>query len=294
MRLLATPSRASAEPLQAQPQAVAQLPLEQIHEPVIGVRQDYDADGLQELASSLRQHGQLQAICVRPLGPDRFEAIYGVRRLRAARLAGWTRIACTLRVDLSEDRDDALVLSLVENLQRRDLGGAERAHALRLLAARYVPASRGGGVHDLQPDSMSGLGRQLAVSRKTVARWLGIAGQPAVLQAVEDGRLALAHAGRVASAPREHVGHVLEEAIDRQLTVAAIEERVRQLRCGQHAPSANVRALRQALSALERVHEVDGEQEQELLERLWRSVSRLHDCRTGAPAHTQSTPATST
>jgi ParB family chromosome partitioning protein len=86
-------------------------------------------EAIAELADSLREHGQLQPIVVRPIAGG-YEVIAGHRRLEAARLLGWTEIAAIVR-DVTDDQ--AYILMLVENLQREDLTPREEAAALEVL-----------------------------------------------------------------------------------------------------------------------------------------------------------------
>lgn len=90
-------------------------------------RQTFDDEGLRELASSIRRHGILQPLTVRPAAGGKWELVAGERRLRAAKLAGLERVPCIRRE--ADDRDAAL-LALVENLQRRDLHYLEEAAAI--------------------------------------------------------------------------------------------------------------------------------------------------------------------
>jgi ParB/RepB/Spo0J family partition protein len=84
----------------------------------------FDKDALRELAASVREHGVLQPILVRPLGQNRYQLVAGERRWRAAREAGFATIPA-----LVEDLDDdtALEISIIENLQREDLSPLEEA-----------------------------------------------------------------------------------------------------------------------------------------------------------------------
>jgi ParB family chromosome partitioning protein len=84
----------------------------------------FDAEALAELAGSIKEHGVLQPILVRPLGENRYQLIAGERRWRATREAGLTTIPA-----LVEDIDDdtALEISIIENLQREDLSPLEEA-----------------------------------------------------------------------------------------------------------------------------------------------------------------------
>ncbi len=261
--------------------ALVQLPITQISEPdgERQIRQHYDAAGLEDLAVSLRSHGLLHPIGVRPIAADRYELVYGSRRLRAAKLAGWTTIAATIRLDIASSDADALAIGLVENLQRRQLSGAERARALRALDDLYVPGALnhpGEPRGTRRPGSQSDLARRLGVTQTTVWRWLGIARSPELLAAVEAEQLDMNRAVRIAEAPPQHVAALLAEALAQQLGPQAIRERVRELRRGLPNASATTRHLRRALAALEQVQRVDSEVEVELVDQVWRHASRIH------------------
>jgi ParB family transcriptional regulator, chromosome partitioning protein len=83
-----------------------------------------DATQLEELAASIREHGVLQPILVRPLADNEFQLIAGERRWRASMAAGMATIPA-----LVEDIDDdtALEISIIENLQREDLSPLDEA-----------------------------------------------------------------------------------------------------------------------------------------------------------------------
>ena len=84
----------------------------------------FEQEALNELASSIREHGVLQPILVRPLGPNTYQIVAGERRWRASRLAGLETIPA-----LIEDIDDdtALEIAIIENLQREDLTPLDEA-----------------------------------------------------------------------------------------------------------------------------------------------------------------------
>jgi ParB family chromosome partitioning protein len=98
-------------------------------------------DNLGELAESIRQHGLLQPIVVRPM-PQFYEVVAGNRRFAATKLLGLRKISCHL-VDLS-DRE-AYEIALVENLQHRTMNPMEEAIAF----SQYVASHGWGGVTDL-------------------------------------------------------------------------------------------------------------------------------------------------
>ena len=84
----------------------------------------FDVDALHELAASIREHGVLQPILVRPLGENRYQLVAGERRWRASREAGLTSMPALVE---ELDDDTALEISIIENLQREDLSPLEEA-----------------------------------------------------------------------------------------------------------------------------------------------------------------------
>src|SRR5215203_6429674 len=84
----------------------------------------FHEDSLQELSASIREHGVLQPILVRPLGENRYQLVAGERRWRASRLAGLETIPALIE---EIDDDTALEISIIENLQREDLTPLDEA-----------------------------------------------------------------------------------------------------------------------------------------------------------------------
>jgi ParB/RepB/Spo0J family partition protein len=84
----------------------------------------FEESALEELAASIREHGVLQPILVRPTGPNHYQIVAGERRWRASRLAGLTSIPALIE---EIDDDTALEISIIENLQREDLTPLDEA-----------------------------------------------------------------------------------------------------------------------------------------------------------------------
>ena len=103
---------------------VRMIPLGQIAPNPEQPRLVFEAEALVELAASIREHGVLQPILVRPRGDNEYELIAGERRWRASKAAGMETIPA-----LVEDIDDetALEISIIENLQREDLTPLDEA-----------------------------------------------------------------------------------------------------------------------------------------------------------------------
>jgi ParB family chromosome partitioning protein len=113
-----TPSRAIG---------VRNVPVERIEANPEQPRLAIDQDALNELAASIREHGVLQPVLVRPLGTGRsgrFQLIAGERRWRAARQAGLVAIPALIE---EIDDDTALEIAIIENLQREDLSPLDEA-----------------------------------------------------------------------------------------------------------------------------------------------------------------------
>ncbi|MCX7804063.1 MAG: ParB/RepB/Spo0J family partition protein [Planctomycetota bacterium] len=148
-------------------------------------RKMFNEHDLQELAVSIKKHGVLQPVVIRPLpkreGPDqpRFVLVAGERRWRATALAGKETIPAIVR---SVDDRETLELSLIENLQRADLNPMEQAVALRLIIDRF-------GL------TQEELADRLGKPRPTVANILRLLMLPKpVQQMVREGRITAGHA----------------------------------------------------------------------------------------------------
>ena len=96
-------------------------------------RKEFGADALQELVDSIREHGIIQPLIVRPVG-GRHELIAGERRWRAARELGLAQVPVIIR---SANDLEVLELSLIENLQRADLSVIEEAQGYARLANEF-------------------------------------------------------------------------------------------------------------------------------------------------------------
>ena len=103
---------------------VRNVPLDRIEANPENPRLVFEESALEELAASIREHGVLQPVLVRPRGPNQFQLVAGERCWRAAKMAGLVAIPA-----LVEDLDDdvALEIAIIENLQREDLSPLEEA-----------------------------------------------------------------------------------------------------------------------------------------------------------------------
>lgn len=107
------------------PAGVRNIPLDNIKPNPDQPRMTFDEDALNDLAASIREHGVLQPVLVRPTAEHhRFQLVAGERRWRAARAAGLTEIPALIE---QLDDETALEIGIIENLQREDLSPLEEA-----------------------------------------------------------------------------------------------------------------------------------------------------------------------
>jgi ParB family chromosome partitioning protein len=142
-------------------------------------RKSFDEAALNELADSIREHGLVQPIIVRPLDDGFFQLIAGERRWRAAQRAGMTRVSAVVR-DAGEHA--ALELALIENLQREDLNPMEEAQAYERLIVDF-------GM------TQEEVARRVGKNRATIANMLRLLRlPPEVQQWLRESRLTTGHA----------------------------------------------------------------------------------------------------
>lgn len=96
-------------------------------------RKNFSSEALKSLSDSIRENGIIQPVCVRKINNE-YEIISGERRCRAARLAGLAQVPCIV---MEVGDEQAAVLALIENIQRRDLSYFEEACAIQKLITVY-------------------------------------------------------------------------------------------------------------------------------------------------------------
>ncbi|MBV9463162.1 MAG: ParB/RepB/Spo0J family partition protein [Verrucomicrobiae bacterium] len=128
------PPSAISTAVSAPPSLVSLIPISRIQANPNQPRRQFDEASLEELAASIRQHGVLQAITVRPAEGGIYQIIAGERRWRASQLAGLAEIPALIK---GADEATALEIALVENLQREDLNPLEEAQGYAELSKRF-------------------------------------------------------------------------------------------------------------------------------------------------------------
>ena len=118
-----------------EPDKLQQLPVELLQRGQFQPRRQMDQEALDELANSISKQGVLQPIVARKLASGDYEIIAGERRWRAAQRAGLDRVPVVVR-ELSDE--DAMVIGLIENLQREDLNPIEEARGMQRLIEEFT------------------------------------------------------------------------------------------------------------------------------------------------------------
>jgi len=198
------------------------LPIELIRRNPDQPRRAFDAEGLHELAASIRERGVIQPIIVRPQPGGEYQIIAGERRWRASQIAGLHAIPALVR-----DLDDLEVMeiALIENIQRADLNALEEARGYAAMIKRF------NRTHDT-------IGGIVGKSRSHVANTLRLMRLPQPVQDhLEAGRLSAGHARALLDL--EGAEGVADEIVKRGLNVRQTEALAKRLRAG---PATGARA----------------------------------------------------
>src|SRR5215475_3429991 len=151
-------------------------------------RSDFDESEIQSLAQSIRDHGIIQPLVVRPMN-GRFQLIAGERRLRAAMQAGWVQVPCQVRE--ADDRQVAEV-AIIENMQRKDLNALEKAGSFQQYLSMY----------GCTQEELAG---RLSIDRSTVANLIRLLELPEqVRNALASGSISAGHARALLPLGDEH------------------------------------------------------------------------------------------
>lgn len=187
---------------------IVYLSTDDIYPNPVQPRKLFDDESLEELSRSIRDYGILNPLSVRIRG-SRYELVAGERRLRAAKLAGLREVPCIL---LDVNMEDASLIALVENLQRRDLDFIEEANGINQLIRMF-------GM------SQEEAARRIGKSQSAVANKLRLLKLPQdVLEGLRENGLSERHGRALLRLPgAEEQREALLYIIDNGLTVAATD-----------------------------------------------------------------------
>ncbi|RRV71629.1 ParB/RepB/Spo0J family partition protein [Stutzerimonas stutzeri] len=203
------------------------LPLELIQRGKYQPRRDMDPQALEELAQSIKNHGVMQPIVVRPLSGGRYEIIAGERRWRASQQAGLDKVPALVR----EVPDEAAIaMALIENIQREDLNPIEEAVALQRLQQEFQLT---------QQQVADAVGK----SRVSVSNLLRLIALPDEIKTLlAHGDLEMGHARALLGLPGDQQVEGARHVVARGLTVRQTEALVRQWLSEKEKPKAEVKS----------------------------------------------------
>jgi ParB family transcriptional regulator, chromosome partitioning protein len=201
-----------AVPAPAEPSGrnlVHELPIDSIDVNPRQPRNHFDEQALEDLARSITESGVLQPVLVRRGSAGRFELVAGERRLRACRKAGLKDIPAVVR---ESSDSESLMLAIIENVQRADLGPLEEARAYQALIGEF----------DLTQEEVA---RRVGKTRPAVSNSLRLLQLPADTQAeIAAGRLTAGHARALLAVGSDQARSALaKEIVHRSLTVRDAE-----------------------------------------------------------------------
>ena len=191
------------------------LPIEFLQRGKYQPRRDLDPDALNELASSIEKQGVMQPIVVRKINSDKYEIVAGERRWRATQIAGLESIPAIVK-DISDEV--AIVMALIENIQREDLNAIEESRALIRLQNEF----------DLtQQQVASAVGK----SRSAVTNLMRLASlEPSVQDQLEQGKIELGHAKCLLAVTGNLQISLAKDVAEKGLSVRQTENLIKQLR----------------------------------------------------------------
>ena len=142
-------------------------------------RKIFEEQALAELSASIKEHGVLQPLLVRPMADGSYRLVAGERRYRAARMAGVTEVPVTIREMTDEEES---IFALIENLHREDLNAIEEAQGIKTLIDTFGFT---------QEEAAQKVGK----SRTAVTNSLRLLNLPEDISAlVRDGKISMGHA----------------------------------------------------------------------------------------------------
>lgn len=205
----ATPAPAAVVPEREDTGKPREIPVESIEANPYQTRKNFDDTQLAELAASIKVNGVIQPILLRPLPNGRFQLIAGERRWRASMMAAKATIPAILRTVSDEQ---AMEITIVENLQRADLNPMEQARAFERLGREF---------HMTQEQISLRTGKE----RTSIGHFLRLLKLPESVQnLLEKGSLSFGHAKAILALPsHEEMERAAQLALSGCLSVRGTE-----------------------------------------------------------------------
>lgn len=195
-------------------QNILQIPIDEIIPNRFQPRLQFDDRGLEELASSIKQHGIIQPLVLRRV-EDKYEIIAGERRYKAAQLAGLTKVPAVIA---NIDDNKSAEVAIVENVQRKDLSAIEEARSYKnLLDKGYLTQAE--------------LAKKMGLSQSAIANKLRLLNlDEEVQKALMNNQISERHARSLLVLPsHEEQRKWLKRIINERLTVRDLDNELKKL-----------------------------------------------------------------
>lgn len=179
-------------------------------------RKEFEQSSLEELADSIKEHGVIQPLIVRPMSIGGYEIVAGERRYRACRIAGITKVPVIIK-DL--DDNQTMQIALIENLQRENLNPIEEAMGYKDLIDKYGY-------------TQEKVSKSVGKSRPVVANALRLLNLPLeVIDMLAKGSISSGHARALLGLGLENEDEIIKISkliIEKDLTVRDVEKLAQQ------------------------------------------------------------------
>lgn len=195
-------------------QSILQVPIDEIIPNRFQPRLNFDDRGLEELASSIKQHGIIQPLVLRRVN-DKYEIIAGERRYKAATMAGLSKVPAVI-ADVDDNK--SAEVAIVENVQRRDLSAIEEARSYKnLLDKGYLTQAE--------------LAKKMGLSQSAIANKLRLLNlDEEVQQALIENKISERHARSLLVLPtHEEQRKWLKRIINERMTVRELDNELKKL-----------------------------------------------------------------
>jgi ParB family transcriptional regulator, chromosome partitioning protein len=224
----AIPGQANVVPQQPVGESVRDIPFALIDRNPYQTRTHFDETALNELAESIKVSGVIQPITVRQ-NAGRFQLITGERRWLASQRAGKTTVPAIIR---QVSNEQAMEITIIENLQREDLNPVEQARSYERLAREF----------SLTQEQMA---QRTGKDRSSVANFLRLLKLPEeVLKLVESNKLSFGHAKALMGLDSpEAILHMAQRAVQLSMSVRQVEGSVYNLMHPEPAAPKSERVL---------------------------------------------------
>ncbi|HHZ66015.1 MAG TPA: ParB/RepB/Spo0J family partition protein [Flavobacteriales bacterium] len=195
--------------------SIANLPLSSIDANPFQPRTKFDAEALNDLANSIKEHNLIQPITVRKMGYEKYQIISGERRLKACKLAGLAEVPCYIRI---ANDQQMLEMALVENIQREQLNPIEISISFKRLTEEV----------GLSQDELS---EKVGKNRATISNYLRLLKLPSEVQiGLRDQLIQMGHARAIINIEDESVQlGIYKKTVKNGLSVRQVEELVRSI-----------------------------------------------------------------